>query len=55
MPPDNAGYAYAAYAAAAAIYAGYAFSLWWRARRLAARAAKTDDSRLRRTPPPGSS
>lgn len=35
--PSNAGYAYAAYGAAAAIYAVYAFSIWWRARRLAER------------------
>jgi hypothetical protein len=37
MPPSNAGYAYTAYGAAAAIYGVYAFSIWWRARRLAER------------------
>lgn len=31
--PDTAAYYYAAYAAAAALYAGYIVSLWWRARR----------------------
>jgi hypothetical protein len=50
MPPNNAGYAYAAYAAAAAIYAGYACSLWWRARRLTARLANAADPPLRQTP-----
>jgi hypothetical protein len=37
MLPDNAGYMYAAYAAAALIYAGYALSIWWRAQRVAQR------------------
>jgi hypothetical protein len=47
MPPQNAGYMYAAYAAATAVYAGYAVSIWIRARRLADRArARTD------APPP---
>ena len=32
--PDTAGYYHAAYVAAGALYAGYALSLWWRARRL---------------------
>lgn len=40
MPPDNAGYMYAAYVAAGVIYVGYALSLWWRARNLAARRAQ---------------
>jgi len=37
MPPENAGYMHAAYAAAMVIYAGYAVSIWWRARALKAR------------------
>ncbi len=32
--PDNAGYMYAAYAFAAALYAFYAASLVWRTRRM---------------------
>jgi hypothetical protein len=32
MPPNNAGYMHAAYAAAIAIYVGYAISIWWRGR-----------------------
>jgi hypothetical protein len=35
MTPDNAIYFEAAYAAAAIIYAAYAISVWWRARRFA--------------------
>jgi hypothetical protein len=37
MPPQNAAYMYAAYAAAGIIYAGYALSIWWRARNVARR------------------
>jgi hypothetical protein len=33
MPPDNAGYMVAAYVVTAVILAGYALSLWGRARR----------------------
>ena len=35
--PDNAGYYYAAYVVAAVVYALYAASIWWRARRISAR------------------
>lgn len=31
--PDTSAYYHAAYVIAGAIYAGYVFSLWWRARR----------------------
>ena len=37
MPPDNAGYAYAAYAAATTVYTAYVISIWWRGRALAKR------------------
>ena len=37
MPPQNAGYMYAAYVAAGLIYGGYALSIWWRARSTARR------------------
>jgi hypothetical protein len=37
MPPENAGYMYAAYVAAGIIYAGYALSIWWRFRAVARR------------------
>ena len=37
MPPQNAGYMYAAYIAAAVIYGAYSLSLWWRAREIASR------------------
>jgi hypothetical protein len=48
MPPQNAGYMYTAYAAAAVIYGGYALSIWLRARGLARRVRKQADA-----PPPG--
>jgi len=44
MPPQNAGYMYAAYAAAGIIYAAYALSIWWRARRIARRHPPEVDS-----------
>jgi hypothetical protein len=50
MPPENAGYAYAAYAAAITVYAVYAVSVWWRGRALAVRIRAADDARR-----PGSS
>jgi hypothetical protein len=31
-PPDTAAYFHAAYVIAGVLYAGYAVSLWWRAR-----------------------
>lgn len=34
IPPDTTSYYHAAYLVAGALYAGYVFSLWWRARRL---------------------
>ena len=34
MPPRNEAYYYAAYAISALVYAAYAASIWWRARRL---------------------
>jgi hypothetical protein len=37
MPPENAGYAYAAYAAAILVYTLYVLSIWWRGRALAER------------------
>lgn len=37
MPPENAGYMYAAYVAAGVIYAAYALSIWWRARTITRR------------------
>jgi hypothetical protein len=37
MPPDNAGYAYAAYVAAITIYTAFALSIWRRGRALAKR------------------
>jgi len=37
MPPQNAGYMYAAYIAAGVIYSAYALSIWWRAREIARR------------------
>jgi hypothetical protein len=37
MPPENSGYAYAAYAAAITVYAVYVISVWWRGQILAAR------------------
>jgi hypothetical protein len=47
MPPDNAGYMYAAYAAATLIYAGYALSIWWRARELTRRTRRPADAAKR--------
>lgn len=44
MLPDNAGYAYTAYAAAITIYTVYVVSIWWRGRALA--------RRIRATAPP---
>jgi heme exporter protein D len=41
MPPDNAGYYHAAYAAAVAIYALYAMSLWRRRARVRAALQRT--------------
>jgi hypothetical protein len=46
MPPQNAIYMYAAYAAAALIYAGYAVSIWWRARAVIGRARRDLDQRV---------
>lgn len=45
--PDNAAYYHAAYVAAAALYGGYALTLWWRAKRIRERAreAATDHRR----------
>jgi hypothetical protein len=43
MPPENAGYAYAAYAAAITVYTVYAVSIWWRGHALAARIRGADD------------
>jgi hypothetical protein len=37
MLPENAGYAYAAYAAAITVYTAYVVSIWWRGRALAKR------------------
>lgn len=37
MPPENSGYAYAAYAAAITVYTVYVISIWWRGRTLAVR------------------
>jgi hypothetical protein len=37
MPPENAAYAYAAYAAAITVYTLYVLSIWWRGRALAKR------------------
>lgn len=34
VTPDTAAYYYAAYVVLAVLYAGYALSLWWRARRV---------------------
>jgi hypothetical protein len=48
MPPENAGYLYAAYAAAVVVYGGYALSIWLRARGLARRVRTQTDA-----PPPG--
>jgi hypothetical protein len=42
--PDNAGYYYAAYAAAAVIYGLYAISIWWRGRRVPASRRATEDT-----------
>ena len=50
MPPDNAGYVYAAYAAAITVYAGYAVSIWWRGRALAS-ASRRRAGRPRSTHP----
>jgi hypothetical protein len=50
MPPDNAGYYQAAYAAAVLIYALYAVSLWRRRARVrsaAKRMAAGDEGRER--------
>jgi hypothetical protein len=44
MPPENAGYAYAAYAAAITIYTVYVVSVWWRGRTLAARIRAAADA-----------
>ena len=43
MLPDNAGYAYAAYAAAITVFTVYAVSVWWRGRPLAARIRRASD------------
>ena len=32
--PRNEAYYYAAYTLSALVYAGYAFSIWWRARKV---------------------
>jgi len=42
--PQNAGYMYAAYAAAGIIYGGYALSIWWRARRITRRDRPVPDA-----------
>ncbi|MGI9076357.1 MAG: hypothetical protein ACR2G6_03370 [Gemmatimonadaceae bacterium] len=42
--PDNAAYYHAAYALAATIYAVYAASIWWRARRVRERLARSPAS-----------
>jgi hypothetical protein len=34
MMPRNEGYYYAAYALSALVYAAYAASIWWRARKV---------------------
>jgi hypothetical protein len=34
MPPDNSGYALAAYGIVGAVYLGYTVSLWLRSRRI---------------------
>lgn len=34
MTPENSGYYYAAYVLVTALYALYAFSIWWRGRRV---------------------
>jgi hypothetical protein len=52
MFPDNAGYAYAAYAAAITVFTCYALSVWWRARALAARVRRAGDA-PRRAPSSG--
>jgi len=52
MPPDNGGYAYAAYAAAITIYAVYSASVWWRGRALAKRIPAAPDAG-RSGPPSG--
>ena len=36
--PENAAYYHAAYISAAALYGGYALTLWWRAKRIRERA-----------------
>jgi hypothetical protein len=50
MPPDNAGYMYAAYAAAGVIYGAYALSIWWRARRIARRRPLDGDDHAAHVP-----
>jgi hypothetical protein len=50
MPPENSGYAYAAYAAAITVYTAYVISVWWRGRALAARIRAA--ARAARTAPP---
>jgi hypothetical protein len=35
MTPENAGYYHAAYVVAVVLYVGYAWSVWWRRRRIA--------------------
>lgn len=45
MPPDNAGYYYAAYAAAAAIYSMYALILVVRGRAVRSRLSEVERAR----------
>jgi hypothetical protein len=45
MPPQNTGYMIAAYVGAAVVYAGYAVSIWWRARSVARRQQRQIDAR----------
>jgi len=51
MPPQNAGYMYAAYVAAGVIYAGYALSIWLRARAIAQRRRRPTDAAGAERPP----
>jgi hypothetical protein len=44
MPPDNAGYYYAAYAATAIIYSVYSVMLWSRGRSMRSRLAELERS-----------
>ncbi len=46
MPPQNGGYMVAAYIAAGVIYAGYAVSIWWRARSVTRRQRRQIDARV---------